>query len=635
MRSDSMIRNEERGSSLVMAIAGFSMVTAMFVLMFSTVRAEGVLIELDVSRSQALRYSEGLVEFAENGLIDATASFKKLPPPPVGDPFLGMSGEDTVGNVTGTWTVRRISENGIASPAINSTDPDTGLKSVLEPWVIQGVTRFRGSKVTVTKQIMLKKTPIFQFLAFYDADLEINPGPRMNLNGRIHSNADIYMTAGNSLTVESNYFRSAGKINRRRKDSDANPDGDVRIRNMETGELVLLPSQSDLDSLGIPSESGMDSNFLGHDINGDDEYLDPGEMAPFTLEALDLFGGSMLTGEHGVSPVGHPSIQSIQSFDQAGPGADGSYVPDGSGGYSEVAPGTGTHNKGYYNERAELVVIDNQVYGSRGENITNDMPSGFLEEESFYDAREGQTIKVTVIDMALLGDMDGDSSTFDPSPFYPSNGLMFATRSDNEPGMANGIVLTNGSEINIPSKWDANEYLPGGLHEGELKPAKARTLEEHEIQGITVVSPTPVFVKGDFNTQNKKSCSVITDAVSLLSNNWDFSKSKSSGLPSASSTKYNLAFITGNQVTSHGSYNGGFENLPRFHENWSSQTCKIRGSFVNTWRSSIATGSWFYGGNNYKAPRRDWGFDEDLDLELPPYTPIVVDTVNMGTMING
>src|SRR5690606_268276 len=42
--------------------------------------------------------------------------------------------------------------------------------------------------------------PIFQFAAFYNKDLEINPGPDMTLNGRVHANGNLYLTSdGNTL----------------------------------------------------------------------------------------------------------------------------------------------------------------------------------------------------------------------------------------------------------------------------------------------------------------------------------------------------------------------------------------------------------------------------------------------------
>ena len=60
-------------------------------------------------------------------------------------------------------------------------------------------------------------------------------------------------------------------------------------------------------------------------------------------------------------------------------------------------------------------------------------------------------------------------------------------------------------------------------------------------------------------------------------------KALTGNLPGAVETSYNIAFVTGNVPTPEGggTYSGGFENLPRFHENWSGKKAKIRGSFIN------------------------------------------------------
>ena len=76
----------------------------------------------------------------------------------------------------------------------------------------------------------------------------------------------------------------------------------------------------------------------------------------------------------------------------------------------------------------------------------------------------------------------------------------------------------------------------------------------------------------------------MADAVNLLSNAWTGNKQPGT-LPEATETTFNTAVVTGIHESSVGSYNGGFENLPRFHENWSGIECHINGAFVNTWTS--------------------------------------------------
>jgi hypothetical protein len=134
----------------------------------------------------------------------------------------------------------------------------------------------------------------------------------------------------------------------------------------------------------------------------------------------------------------------------------------------------------------------------------------------------------------------------------------------------------------------------------------------------------PVYVHGDYNTISKKPAAVITDALNLLSNSWDFTKTAGQA-PVASATTYNFAMISGHVATDGAQYSGGFENLPRFHENWSGKTCTILGSFVSTWFSALAAGPWVYGGAWYEAPNRNWSYDAMFDQgRLPPFTPMVI-----------
>ena len=49
---------------------------------------------------------------------------------------------------------------------------------------------------------MSRLVPLFQFIAFYENDLEILPGPNMNLNGPVHTNGNLYLnSSGNTLTI--------------------------------------------------------------------------------------------------------------------------------------------------------------------------------------------------------------------------------------------------------------------------------------------------------------------------------------------------------------------------------------------------------------------------------------------------
>jgi hypothetical protein len=67
--------------------------------------------------------------------------------------------------------------------------------------------------------------PLFQFVAFYNNDLEINPGKPMTLNGRIHTNGNLYLGPDDNLTIApatgSTYVQvtAGGDIERGRHDT--------------------------------------------------------------------------------------------------------------------------------------------------------------------------------------------------------------------------------------------------------------------------------------------------------------------------------------------------------------------------------------------------------------------------------
>ena len=87
-------------------------------------------------------------------------------------------------------------------------------------------------------------------------------------------------------------------------------------------------------------------------------------------------------------------------------------------------------------------------------------------------------------------------------------------------------------------------------------------------------------------------------------------------------------------TTVPGTYNGGLENYPRFHESWSGTTLFYRGSFVSLGTPRHSNGNWCGTGagcNIYNAPQRNWDYDTDFQnvANLPPLTPrfVAVDQI--------
>jgi Tfp pilus assembly protein PilX len=585
-------RKRQRGTTLVLGLVSLFVVATFATSLLSAVNNEGVGVALQIDRVQALKIGEGVLQVAENDFLDRVSNFQTLQTPTVLNGWKVLSNTYTLGALTGAYDVgRELDMSGVIPTPIGSnvqTDA-TGLNTLVTPYVLSSVVEVGGAKVTMRRHIELRQTPIFQFLSFFTNDLEILPGPAMTMGGRVHTNENMYLGAGASLTLDTTYVRAAGKLHRRRKDDSSVQSGWIKAKHFTSGALTTLQSKADLASIGVGSTYGLDSDFTGWKVDGDNLFTSPGEMPPFKTQAANQFGGTVGTGEMGVQKLVHPSIGATDPF-VAIPGGGGDFVESSPGVYSPVLPGTGTHQKGYYHSNADLVVRDNKVYNKLGLDITLLMPLGFIQTKTMWDARENKTVTLTQLNMNKLKDMDGLALTNDPCPFFPMNGLLYVHRSDSTPATGNGIVLSGGSELNA---------------------------------GLTVVSPNPVYVHGNYNTVNKKAASLITDACHLLSSAWNWTNSSTSGLKVANSTTYNLAIISGNTNTVGSAYSGGFENFPRFHENWTGKNCTIKGSFVCMWNSKIHKGQWVYGGSHYTAPNRIWSYESNFDSPtgLPPFTP--------------
>ena len=397
-----------------------------------------------------------------------------------------------------------------------------------------------GADATLVQVLESDLVPLFQFAVFYHGDLEIAPGPDMTLGGRVHTNGNLYLQAGNSLYIDS-YTTAAGNIFHGRKpgSGQSTSNGDVAINDATEVYQQMYDSGSWLDS------------------------DDPDWVA----ESISRWGGKVEDKDHGITDLDLPVVSS---------GVPGNMIA------------TGAESADSYENKATLKIIDGvasyqQLDGS-WVNVTADLlADGSLSNGTFYDAHQGRNVDSWDIDM----------SNFKDSPYFPRNGIMYTANTAGG-GNLKATRLTDCSDIGA---------------------------------NFTIASKNSVYVQGDYNTVDKKGSAILTDALTMLSNSWDDSKSSwSLNNRMASETTVNCSYMTGNQNTGEGGsgYNGGYENLPRFLEDWSNVKLNWRGSAVDVWLSKEATYPWSYGGY-YKAPNRNWAFDEDLrDInKLPPGTPLI------------
>jgi len=568
-------RDPERGMVMLVTLVALLIMAAI-----SLVVARVAATEIEIAgnyrgTSQAFYAADGAAELGLNELLELCRSVGRFPTAAE----LATIAAPTLTSVTFT-------QFGVAPVGPEVVQPlDTGfyqgLIAMTRPFAATAVAETnlpplgRGAVEMIADFDII---PIFQFAIFYEDDLEILPGPDMLLNGRVHSNSDIYIGTHNTLTVDST-MTSAGDIFNFRKNDGSSMAGTVQIRD---------------STAAFQAMAGLDST-------------DPN----WTTDALDRWDGNVRSRDHEVTRLNLTIEDPTNPHTIIEPGRPGDTAGDQSA-------------KIFY--EAELRILNGQGFDENGNPVSLIDPwtgTSALRSTVIFDQREQKDMLTVEIDMDKLG----------RSPGYPGNGVVYVGAY--EPG--NGMPAWPEANPGVgPAEWVGFDTPWGGAGTTEFG-VKLRNGAELD-SPLSVISENPVYVQGNYNTVNKKSAAIMADAITVLSNRWGdidfdgtFDDDRAYSVQAlndrnATSTTINAAFMVGNTNTLPGvEYNGGVENLPRFLERWSGDTFRYRGSLIDLWNSVYATGTWIYGSPIYTAPNRDWAFDTDF-LQIanqPPATPLV------------
>jgi len=225
------------------------------------------------------------------------------------------------------------------------------------------------------------------------------------------------------------------------------------------------------------------------------------------------------------------------------------------------------------------------------------------------------------------GEPASDQSTYNPSNHW--NGVVYVefphqATSDRDDGVRLAsnprlsLMIVNGGKVTNPA-WS------------------------NSVRGLTVATNTGMYVKGHFNADgnsstgsataiesNEPPAALAADAITLLSSAWGAEhRRKGRDAPSqrnASFTEVSAAMLTGITPSIAGTNNmsGGAHNFPRFIENWSGQTLRIRGSLVALFESELQRNPFIESIHSqwYSPPSRNWGFNDNFANNImPPGTP--------------
>jgi hypothetical protein len=420
--------------------------------------------------------------------------------------------------------------------------------------------------------------PLFQFAAFYDKDLEILPGPSMTLSGPVHTNGDLYLNSLNSLTIDGQVTTSRDLWRGRKDGPGACDSKPVQVKKSSGTFASILPSCS--SRMKVPKTTldtwggAIRTNVLKVVVPAP-EALDPVAGGVYWNKS-DLRIVLVMTAADSVSEI---QVQSTSGSNISGHTTSLLACPGVAGGVSKALPGTkavATRVMKNFRENKDIQLLDIDMLG-----LFN-----CLKTTNWFGTSKS------------LADTTEDGLVFH-----------FTVKGPNSNSAANkyGIRLRNGDKL-----WSSVAGAP-------------------TIKGVTVVTNQAAYIFGNYNSVNKIPAAVLSDSLNILSNNWSDANASNSNVNTriASNTTVNAALLSGTDSTGNvegtggqgGVYNGGLENYPRFHENWSGYTLLYRGSFVSLNDSRHVAGLW--GAQSYSPPNRDWNYDVSFNnaSNLPPLTP--------------
>lgn len=503
----------------------------------------------------------------------------------------------------------------------------------------------------VTQKMQVRDAPLFAHAIFYNLDLEVSPGPNMEIHGPVHTNGNLYLQAINGVdfyypvsTAQDMYYGWGTPVGSAQGSGyESLQSGHVKFKN-RSGALVSMKDNN----------TYMDSNY-----------------SDWRVYSANRWNGNLLTQEHGVEvyqPVAFPDYEpddpSTSEYDPLNSGHKmiEPPLPVSAADYNAEIEGQKLSNKAGLYFIWDVHTDEVFAYNKAGNrfDVTKLEGSGsdYLYEitdgsDRMYDHRRNQYIKTLEFNVGklkqLIEDPDYSEETEHLRPYVanladmPSVGSTEYTSASYTPSTNwNGIVYLETKTSSTNSTDKARLHYSGvRLWGGETDQSKQGIPSRGSDPGMTFATNNALYVKGHFNadgnlhgTGTSENSSIVPevgevpvalygDSVTILSNSWD--DSNTSKKPGASSTEVAAAIVSGlipSNADGNGRSSGGVHNFPRFLESWSGKDLYIRGSLVCLYESEVDNSPWRI--DYYGPPGRKWGFSRlFLEGTFPPGTPLL------------
>lgn len=540
--------------------------------------------------------------------------------------------------------------------------------------------------------------PLFQFAAFYENDLDFYRPAPMTINGPIHTNGNLYLNAGEDLTLKGQ-LTSHGRMYRGPKNPsetcNANSNGfsgTVKIKYRTSSTLLSMDCNGPLGEI-TQETSNPNRIFVGGTFSNDwggqirprisrltippSSFIDAKlpEASPSTQKydywnKADLRIALRLNSDE--SPVSIEVVNPNQSIDTTATNTlnSSTCLPTSTttnlagSSYATSSTSLTVANSSIFNDGNPLRIVGSSFEDSDENVIVNRPSSTILNLRRPLGKQAISSVSGVTVQKAIVWssktffnyrEKELDTST----TVRAEKGRLIRMLNVDVQGLMNcasslmGKSLLDETEgglvwhftiIGPNSEVDVTKTTPDSPNSYGIRLYNGANLGS--IKGLTIASDQAIYIRGDYNSINKKPAAILADSINVLSNSSQLDDSYTctsydanynasdcttttpvSSRPT-SNTTINAAFLAGVDVTGSvgGEDSGGLNNYPRLHEYWPGSTFTYRGSMVSLGKARRVNGLFGVVGsdwNIYNAPNRNWDYDTDFNnaANLPPLSP--------------
>ena len=494
-----------------------------------------------------------------------------------------------------------------------------------------------GDVTAKVRRVFEKKFDLpWSYAIFYVDDLELHPTSNLTITGPIHTNASLYISTSN-FTAASPVFSAAsayqvaptsGRIEYGTDYVNGYSPKDPRFGNSVTApnfaKSVASLALSDCPPSQVAAYMPFGWNLTLSAANSntnDDSYR----------EIVELPSSSS---------TGSDPLQDVRYYNQARIKVE--IKSDNS---------VKIYRQDLNDPRNPSKNVHCSAASTGNDKAIYDLITGAVTTNlAMFDSKEGVNVRIAELDISKIQKAidagNGVSGATSPTPvtgFSASNAVIYIadlTQAYNSDGSRN-VVSSPQAKLGTSNVSTSERAIR--LVNGHTLPAT----------GLTIVTPNPVYIKGNYNTgagappsnttptsapevtgYKRKASAIVADAINVLSANWtDANSTQSIGsggysatAPRAAvSTTINTALVSGNipSGVSYGGtanqYGGGAEGFIRLQEDWRTQNFVYYGSMVQLYKSVQANTAGSPGGQFFKSPANTrWFYDHEIFSDASP-----------------